>query len=125
MIDGAVPLISARGIGKNFATIDVLRDVDLDAEQVHQRPRVARHLGPRHAAEPAIFGRTDDEVLGYREIGEGDRLLVDQRDAELLRRDRVGDLDRRAVEAQGAARWAVYAGQDFGKGRFAGAVLAQ
>jgi rhamnose transport system ATP-binding protein len=30
MIDGAVPLISARGIGKNFATIDVLRDVDLD-----------------------------------------------------------------------------------------------
>jgi len=30
MTDGAVPLISARGIGKNFATIDVLRDVDLD-----------------------------------------------------------------------------------------------
>ncbi len=30
MSDGAVPLISARGIGKNFATIDVLRDVDLD-----------------------------------------------------------------------------------------------
>ena len=30
MSDDAVPLISARGIGKNFATIDVLRDVDLD-----------------------------------------------------------------------------------------------
>src|SRR6218665_124540 len=30
MTDGAVPLISARGIGKTFATVDVLRDVDLD-----------------------------------------------------------------------------------------------
>ncbi len=27
---GTVPLISARGIGKQFATVDVLRDVDLD-----------------------------------------------------------------------------------------------
>ena len=33
MSDDAVPLISARGIGKNFATIDVLRDVDLDLEK--------------------------------------------------------------------------------------------
>ncbi len=30
MSDAAVPLISARGISKNFASIDVLRDVDLD-----------------------------------------------------------------------------------------------
>lgn len=30
MTDGAAPLISARGIGKHFASIDVLRDVDLD-----------------------------------------------------------------------------------------------
>ena len=30
MSDGAVPLISARGIGKTFAAVDVLRDVDLD-----------------------------------------------------------------------------------------------
>ena len=33
MSDDAVPLISARGIGKNFASIDVLRDVDLDLKR--------------------------------------------------------------------------------------------
>ena len=33
MSDDAVPLISARGIGKNFASIDVLRDVDLDLKK--------------------------------------------------------------------------------------------
>jgi rhamnose transport system ATP-binding protein len=31
-VAGTVPLISARGIGKQFATVDVLRDVDLDLE---------------------------------------------------------------------------------------------
>jgi rhamnose transport system ATP-binding protein len=33
MTDGAVPLISARGISKAFAGVEVLRDVDLDLEK--------------------------------------------------------------------------------------------
>ena len=102
-----------------------LRHVDRDAEQVHVAARLAGHLGPRHAAEPALVGAAEDEVLGDREIGEGDRLLVDQRDAELLRRDRVGDLDRLAVEREGAARRAVDAREDLREGRFARAVLAE
>ena len=72
-----------------------LGDVDLDAEQIHQPARLARHLGPRHAAERRAAGAAENEILGDRQIGEGDRLLVDQRDAELLRGDRVGDVDRR------------------------------
>ena len=50
---------------------------------------------------------------------------MDQRDAELLRADRAGDLDRLPVEREGAARRAMHAGEDLGEGRLAGAVLAQ
>ena len=50
---------------------------------------------------------------------------MDQRDAELLRRDRVDDFDRLAVQRERAARRAVDAREDLREGRFARAVLAE
>ena len=81
-----------------------LGHVDLDAEQLHQPPRIARHLRPRHAAKRRAAGAAEHEILGDRQVGEGDRLLVDQRDAELLRDDRSRDLDRLAVEREASPR---------------------
>ena len=102
-----------------------LGHVDPDAEQLHQPPRIARHLRPRHAAKRRATGAAEHEVLGNRQVGERDRLLVDQRDAEFLRGDRGRYLDRRAVESESASRGTVHAGEDFREGRLARAVLAE
>ena len=59
-----------------------------DAEQVHEPPGVgasSRPMARGRAAPPS--SRPEHEVLGHRQVGEGDRLLVDQRDAQLLRGD--------------------------------------
>ena len=61
-------------------------------KQVHQSAGISRHLGPRHPSKRCSVLTAKHEVFSHRKIRKGNRFLVDQGDAELLRHDRTGDV---------------------------------
>ena len=95
------------------------------AEPLEQLRGLGVHRAAVDAAEPAVGLAAHEDVLGDRQVREERRLLVDDRDAGVLRsrrRLRKSTLWPADLEVAGVA--AVHAGDDLDQRRLAGAVLA-
>ena len=93
-------------------------------QPLQHRPAAGGHgLAVDQAAAVDLVAQMD--VLGHGQVRRQAQLLVDDGDAGALGRDRVGDLDRLAVDQDLAAGIGVVgAREDLHQGRLAGAVLA-
>ena len=67
---------------------------------------------------------TEEDVVGRRQFGNEIELLMDDGDARPLGVLDAGELDRRAIDPDGAVVLDVHAGEDLHQSRFAGAVLS-
>src|SRR5919198_4146109 len=76
--------------------------------------------------EPGTLARLapDEDVLGHRQVAHQVELLVDDADAEVLRRARIGDLDFFALVVDTPAVFGIDAREYLHQRRFAGAILA-
>ena len=100
-----------------------LLDVELDAEPLEDRLRLALHLPA--VDDPPAVAMADEDVLRDRQVGEDHRLLVDRDDPERLRVEGAGDRSRLTVDDDLAGVRLLDAGHDLDQRRLAGAVLTE
>ena len=99
--------------------------VDLEAEVLQLRDRLARHPLPGDEAESADRLRAEKDVLRHCQIGRDAELLMHHADAGGAGVARRAEMDRLAVDAHFAGVAGVDAGDDFHQRAFPGAVLAR
>ena len=125
----------ARGVGQRLGDgddlppadrqfADRLVDVDLDADRLEARARLAAHRRPvEHARARQLAA--EEEIGGDVEARHEVELLEDRGDAGGLRGARVGEAHRLAVDPHLAGVGRDDAGEDVHQRRLAGAVLAE
>ena len=96
------------------------------ADPLQELGRAAPDGGPVNPPTPTRPRRqvAEEDVLTHTEGIDEAQLLVDGDDAQVLRRARVLDGHRLAIDANGAPIGAVSPGEDLHQRRFSGAILA-
>ena len=125
-----------RAVGERLGDLDhlLLRDaelpdlglrIDLQIEALKQRPSLLVELAlVDHERDPPARLSADENVLSRGEMRHEAQLLMDDADAELLRRTRRGDVHVGAAETDPSGVPVVHAGEYFHERRLARAVLA-
>ena len=98
-----------------------LLDVELDAEPLEDRLRIALHLPA--VDDPPAVAMADEDVLGDRQVGEDHRLLVDRDDPQCLCIEGARDRSRLTVDDELAGVRLLDAGHHLDQRRLAGPVL--
>jgi hypothetical protein len=89
--------------------------IEPDAEPIEQLAGIAAERAAIDHAAAARFP-ADEDVFLHRHVREEVELLVDDRDAELLRLVRIGQRDRRALDLDRAGIRGIDAGEDLHQG---------
>ncbi len=99
--------------------------IDVEVEQLEHPPGagVQLLLVESEGQSPARLA-ADEDVLRHRQVGHQVQLLVDDADAQLLRRFRARDDDLVALETNGPGVGLVDPAEHLHEGRLAGSVLA-